>query len=191
MRIAYMEHRRNIHPTGQRQLLDEYLALLVTGRKIVEIIQTDLAHGHHARLRQHAFQLGFRFIRPGFGLMRMHAHRTIHAFVFFGKRHDAAARFQVASSQNAAPDASLRHALHHLRQVVLKSLVFQMTMRIKQVHRISAPSSTPGSTVTSFSVLSCASEVQRIMPSLRMPRSLAGLRLATTTTCLPTISSGV
>lgn len=34
--------------------------------------------------------------------MRMHAHRAIHAFVFFGKRHDAAACFQIASSQDGS-----------------------------------------------------------------------------------------
>ena len=185
-----MEHRRHVHPPGQVQLANEHLALLLTGREVVEIIQANLPHGHHTRLRKHPFQLGFRFIRPGPGLVRMHAHRAVHTLMLPGQRHDMAAGFQVAARKHAAPDAGLRHALHHLRKVVLKILALQMTMRIKQVHRISAPSSTPGSTVTSFNVLSCASEAQRIMPSLRIPRSFAGLRLLTRTTCLPTISSG-
>ena len=200
MSVADMEHNRHAQAARQQQLLFKHLLLNVPGRQVVVIIQPDFSYAYDALFLLPPGQTRLAFIRPEFGLVGMKTHNAIDIFVLPGQVDDALAGRQVAACQDAAAHPVFRHAGHYLIPILVKAFILQMAMTVKQVdrcegrffhYRIYAPSSMPASTVTSLSVLSPLSDAHRIMPSLLMPRSLAGFRLLTSTTCLPTISSGV
>ena len=99
-------------PPGQRPAACmQHFPLLFPGRKVIEIIQPDLAHGRPScavlQPPGEIVQLGFR---PGqtVGLLRMHAHHAVHGGVIAGQAPRCGGWFPDRFlAQDAAADARL------------------------------------------------------------------------------------
>ena len=155
------------------------------------IVETYLPYRDHLGvLRGYARELRARLFRPGRSVVGVHSERAPHACVLVRKRCARERGLPVVADGDQPLHSRARGGGDHLRHLGEQALVGEMTVGVYEHQQTSLPAGTgfSGETMTTSP---SAVTAQSSMPWLSMPRSLAGLRLATTTTCLPTISSGV
>ena len=175
--------RREFDLRRKRALLPLFIE-----RQIV-IIQPDLPHRQAFFMRAERRKFFQALLGNALFGVRMDARGEVHLFVCFGEFRRAVRRGQIVARAHRQVHALVPHAGNHIVKIA-EFFVIQVAVRIDKHQKISLPSSISRSgfkresSPFSFSA-------HKIIPSLTMPQSLAGLRLVTITTFLPTISSGV
>ena len=120
---------------GHAHLLDEHIPLRLTRRKIVMIIEPDLAQRNHLRMpqqfRQAAGNVSADRLRS---IVRMHAHRRVDRRIAI-RQPDSG--FQIRRTiarpdRDHALDARRERALDHGFAIGIELFVIQMAMRVDQ-----------------------------------------------------------
>ena len=174
----------------QRELRAEDLFLHFAGAEIVEIVQPDLPHRDHLGMRRERAEFAEGVPVPLVRVVRVHAEGAPHSLVRLREGETGKRRGSVIAHGDDVREPVGGHGRDDVLRLGCEPLVGEMAMGVDEHQQTSLPAGTRFSGATSTTSPS-ADTAQSSMPWLSMPRSLAGLRLATTTTCLPTISSGV
>ncbi len=193
-RLARVNNHRQITPCGDLQLRPEHLPLRLARREVVMEVQTDLPDRHHFRPCAQLFN-GRQRLRVGlFCLVRMEPDGRVHSRMLRGQIHRSPAVLQVDPRIDDPADPRLVSPRDHLFTIRVELPRSQMRMCVKEDRRLihyftTLPSaiSTAGVRMASFPE---SSDAARIIPWDSCPISFAGWRLNTTTTVLPTRSSG-
>ena len=172
--------------SGQNQLRREHGALHVARRKVVMVIETDLAYCQHLGMARE-FGQAVQGLRSDLsGVVGMHADRCEDESVLLGEP-DAGLEIRRAaagSNRHNALDAGGAGALDGGIAVGGELLIIQVTVRIDQFHFNRAPTGI-SSRKPARTGLPPSIDAATIMPLEVRPRNLRGARLATMTTLRP------
>lgn len=119
----------------------------------------------------------------------MDADTGVEALIGLGQVDSPLRGLERVAHVDHARDTNGSGSLHRLLDIRLELRVIEMRVRVDEFDAHQR-TSVPAGMLTSSTLRPLPSLAARIIPSETTPRSLAGLRLATSTTCLPTSSSG-
>ena len=131
-RLAAVHDNRQFHFLSQLDLLDEPISLNITGRKIVVIVQTDLADGYDLfRAAGIVIQLVHILFFQILYRMGMHAHSAEYEIVFIHHLQGAGAALHIAGAVDDGIDTRTAHSAKKLLLILFKLRIIIMRMSIK------------------------------------------------------------
>ena len=180
-----MENHRQIGFFGEAKLAFEPFFLDFAFGRIVMIIEPDFADRDAFGAFREFEKLGARIAGKALTVVGVNADRKVNIFVRFRNIAAFAGRNGVATDRNYLFEPVRIHIRDDFFGVEVR--VGKVRVRVDQHTSVPASASFSGATRQSLSSVAAQSSI----PRLSIPRILRGARLATTTTLLPTISSGV
>ena len=191
MGIAVVDADRHVQLAREVELPDEDAALQGATILILlpVIVEADLADGNdlrHVRPARKDIVLARGHLK---GLLRVDADTGVEALIGLGQVDSPLRGLERVAHVDHARDANGSGSLHRLLDIRLELRVIEMRVRVDEFDAHQR-TSVPAGMLTSSTLRPLPSLAARIIPSETTPRSLAGLRLTTSTTCLPTSSSG-
>ena len=180
-----MEHDGKIGFRRYPELAREPFFLDVALGRVVVIIESDFAYRDAFRAFCEREKFIGRIAGKPLTVVGVNADREIHVVVRFGNRFALPRRFGIERHGDYIFKSVRRHIADY--SIGVKTRIGKVRVRIDQHTSVPASASFSGVTRQSLS----PSAAQSNIPRLSIPRILRGARLVTTTTLLPTISSGV
>src|SRR5439155_5023042 len=118
-RVARVDHKRLADTPRHLDLLREYLALLLSRRVVVVIIEPCLAHPDHALLgRCKLLEVGDQLIALILGIVRMQSDRRPYLPMRSSSPHRPLTARAIDANRHSALDTGRAHALQHIVEVL-------------------------------------------------------------------------
>ena len=151
VRLADVENHRLVQAPGHVQLLLEHGALNVSRREIIVIVQPDFAQRDRLFIGHAALNARGHSVVPAGRVVRVNAGRGGHPVILTRQIEHGLRLLRAVAHEQRARYAGLPHPRDGLIAILVKALVGQVAMRIKQSHAF--PFSTRSSGSISLAVM--------------------------------------